>query len=173
MSPAQETSAIFRLSVVEVTKLRADLPKISVLFGNLSVDLGASAWEKTFHPDRPTWPSKTVSETSLGKRGWPSPQRLPQDRERGENGGKRRHLRILLDHSLRPSCGPGVPRPRNLSIRIRHPSEDDPGPDMTRPGFTHVLSCNPCFTIDAGVIGQNVCMGGACLPVLAGEFRDT
>lgn len=50
-SPAQETSAIFRLSVVEVAKLRADLPKISVFFGNLSVDLGASPCEKTFHPD--------------------------------------------------------------------------------------------------------------------------
>lgn len=52
-SHAQEASAIFRLSAVEVVKIRADLSKISVFFGNLSVDLGASTCEKTFHPDRP------------------------------------------------------------------------------------------------------------------------
>jgi hypothetical protein len=52
-SPAQEDSAIFRLSAVEVVKIRTDLPKFSVFLGNLSVDLGASTCGKTIHPDRP------------------------------------------------------------------------------------------------------------------------
>ncbi len=63
-SPAQETSAIFRLSGVGVVKIRTDLPKISVFYGNLSVDVGTSTCGKTFHPDRPALLSKTVSKTS-------------------------------------------------------------------------------------------------------------
>lgn len=51
--PAQKTSPIFRLSGVEVVKIRTDLPKISVFLGNLSVDLGTSTCGKTIHPDRP------------------------------------------------------------------------------------------------------------------------
>ena len=70
-----------------MVKILTDLPKISVFSGNLSVDLGASACEKTFHPDRPAWPSKTASKTCLGKLGADvSTARPHQGREGGEMG---------------------------------------------------------------------------------------
>ncbi len=88
-------------------------------------------------------------------------------------GVKRRRSRILLDHSLRLSCrsrdsaGPQFVHSNPTSERRRSRAGHD------APGICPRFLLQPCFTIDKGVIGQNVCMGGACFPVLTGEFRDS